>query len=40
VSGGRAWLPRVPLGLVPDEFDQVLRLQAFRTERVHQQAPR
>jgi hypothetical protein len=30
VSGGREWLPRVPLRLVPDEFDQVLRLQAFR----------
>ena len=30
MSGGRAWLPRVPLGLVPDEFDQALRLQAFR----------
>lgn len=30
MSSGRARLPRVPLRLVPDEFDQVLRLQAFR----------
>ncbi len=30
MSGGRPWLSRVPLRPVPDEFDQVLRLQAFR----------
>jgi hypothetical protein len=30
VSGPRAWLPRVALRLVPDEPDQVPRLQAFR----------
>jgi hypothetical protein len=30
VSGGRAGLPRGPLGLIRDEFGQVLRLQAFR----------
>ena len=32
MSGSRAWLPRAPLGLAPDEPDQVLRLQAFRAE--------
>jgi hypothetical protein len=30
VSGGRSWLSRGPMRLAPDEFGQVLRLQAFR----------
>ena len=30
MSGGRSWLSRGPLRLAPDEFDQMLRLQAFR----------
>ena len=30
MSGGRSWLSRGPMRLTPDEFGQVLRLQAFR----------
>jgi hypothetical protein len=30
VSGGRSWLPGGPMWLTPDDFGQVLRLQAFR----------
>ncbi len=30
MSGGIDGLPRLPLGLMPEEFGQVLRLQAFR----------
>ena len=31
MSGSRAGWPHVRLGLLPDEFDQVSRLQSFRT---------
>ena len=30
MNGGRSWLSRGPMRLTPDEFSQVLRLQAFR----------